>query len=176
MEFYGYSPPQKNLFLFDGLGIEGFKFFIVNNDDKIINELLYDFKKCEPKSNQKLKLSAMKFCVQTWQKMSHKVKEQLTDTAQIFFHLLEQFAKLKKTECMNILILENNVEDLFGSTCGLFQLYFYKNLFDPDEKSKILDHENLNKKTLETIINEIFSTDIDENEHIIKNFREEYDL
>ena len=77
--------PQKNLFLFDGLGIEGLKFFIVNNDDKIINELLYDFKKCEPKSNQKLKLCAMKFCVQTWQKMSHKVKEQLTDTAQIFF-------------------------------------------------------------------------------------------
>ena len=77
---------------------------------------------------------------------------------------------------MNILILENNVEDLLGSTCGLFQLYFYKNLFDPDEKSKILDHENLNKKTLETIIIEIFSTDIDENEHIIKNFREECDL
>ena len=54
----------------------------------------------------------MKFRFQTWQKMSHKVKEPLTDTAQIFFHLLEQFAKLKKSECMNILILENNVEDL----------------------------------------------------------------
>ena len=121
MEFYRYSPP-KNLFLFDGLGIEGFKFFIVNNDDKIFNELLYDFRKYEPKSNQKLKLCAMKFCVQTWEKMSHKVKEQLTDTAQNNFHLLEQFAKLKKTECMNILILENNVEDLLGSTCGLFQL------------------------------------------------------
>ena len=36
--------PQKNLFLFDSFGIEGFKFFIVNNDEKIINELLYDFK------------------------------------------------------------------------------------------------------------------------------------
>ena len=118
----------------------------------------------------------MKFRFQTWQKMSHKVKEPLTDTAQIFFHLLEQFAKLKKSECMNILILENNVEDLLWSTCGLFQLYFYKNLFDPDEKSKILDHENLNKKSLKTIINDIFSTDVDENEHIIKNFREEYDL
>ena len=56
MEVYGYSPP-KNLFLFDGLGIEGFKFFIVDNDDKIINQLFYDFKKCEPKSNQKLTLS-----------------------------------------------------------------------------------------------------------------------
>ena len=77
--------PQKNLFLFDGLGIKGFKFFIVDNDNKIINQLLYDFKKCEPKSNQKLKLCAMKFCVETWQKMSHKVKDQLTDTAQNFF-------------------------------------------------------------------------------------------
>ena len=67
--------PPKSLFSFDGLGIEGFKLFIVNNDDKIINELLYDFEKCEPKSNQKLKLCAMKFCVQTWQKMSYKVKE-----------------------------------------------------------------------------------------------------
>ena len=56
MEVYGYSPP-KNLFLFDGLGIEGFKFFIVDNDGKIINQLFYDFKKCEPKSNQKLTLS-----------------------------------------------------------------------------------------------------------------------
>ena len=53
---------------------------------------------------------------------------------------------------------------------------FYKNLFDSDEKSKILSHQTLNKSTLETIINEIFSTDVDENEHIIKNFKEEYEL
>ena len=118
----------------------------------------------------------MKFCVEAWQNMSHKVKEQLTNTAQNFFHLLEQFAKLKKTECMNILILENNVESITGSSCGEFQLYVYKNLFNPDEKSKILNHENVNKKTLQTIINEMFSTDVDENEHIIKNFKEEYDL
>ena len=85
MELYGYSS-KKRLILFDLFGIEGFNFFIVDNDRKIINELLYGFKKCEPKSNQKLKLCAMKFCVETWQKMSHKVKEQLTDTAQNFFH------------------------------------------------------------------------------------------
>ena len=62
--------PPKNLFLFDGLRIVGFKFFIVNNDNKIINELLHGFKNCEPKLNQKLKLFAMKFCVQTWRKTS----------------------------------------------------------------------------------------------------------
>ena len=44
--------------------------------------------------------------------MSQKTKDQLTDTAQNFFHLLEQFAKLKRTHCMNLLILENSIQDL----------------------------------------------------------------
>ena len=168
--------PKNNLFLFDSFGGEGFKLFIVDIGQKIINKLLYNFKKCESKSSQKLKLCTMKFCVETWQKMSQKTKDQLTDTAQNFFHLLEQFAKLKKTHCMNVLILENSIQDIISPNCGEFQLYFYKNLFDPDEKSKILSHQTLNKSTLETIINEIFSTDVDENEHIIKNFKEEYEL
>ena len=118
----------------------------------------------------------MKFCVEMWQKMSRKIKDQLTNTAKNFFHLLEQFAKLKKTYCMNILILENQIQDLISPNCGQFGLYFYKNLFDPDEKRKILSHGTLNKSTLETIINEIFSTGINENEHVIKTFKEEYEL
>ena len=77
---------------------------------------------------------------------------------------------------MNILILENEIQDLVSPNCGQFQLYFYKNLFDPDEKSKILSHGTFNKSTLKARINEIFSTDIDENELIIKNFKEEYEL
>ena len=77
---------------------------------------------------------------------------------------------------MNILVLENRVQNLLRSSCGSFQLYFYKNLFDPDERSKILDHQKLIKNTLETIINEIFSTDINENEYLVKNFKEEYNL
>ena len=89
---------------------------------------------------------------------------------------MEQFAKSKKSQCMNILVLENRVQNLLRSSCGSFQLYFYKNLFDPDERSKILDHQKLIKNTLETIINEIFSTDINENEYLVKNFKEEYNL
>ena len=77
---------------------------------------------------------------------------------------------------MNILILEQTLQNLTSSTCGIFQLYFYKNLFDPDKKSKIINHENLNKHTIEVIFNEIFSTDVDENEHLIKKFKEEYQL
>ena len=64
---------------------------------------------------------------------------------------------------MNILIVEPSFQEITYSSCGLFQLCFYKNIFDPDEKSKIINHETLNKKTIEKILNEIFSTDVDEN-------------
>ena len=105
----------------------------------------------------------MKFCVETWQKM---LQNQLTETAQNLFHLLEQFAGLKKSQCMNI-ILENSVQNLLSATCGSFQLYIYKNLFDPYERSKILNHQRLTKNTSQTTINEISLTDVDENEYLI---------
>ena len=88
--------PQKNFFLVESFGIDGFKLFIVNNDEKIFSKLLDDFKKCEPKSNQKLKLCVVTICVETWQKTTHKVKEQSTHTAQIFFSYTRTIYKVKK--------------------------------------------------------------------------------
>lgn len=86
-----------------------------------------------------------------------------------------QFAKLKRTNDKNILILENSIQNATAPNCGLFQIYFYKNLFDPEQRSKIVNYENLNKTTIETIFNEIFSTDIHEDEHLTKKLREKYD-
>ena len=60
--------------------------------------------------NQKLQLCVMKFCVETWQKISQKTKNQLTDTAQKNFYLLKQFSKLKKTHGINLLILQNTIQ------------------------------------------------------------------
>ena len=37
-----------------------------------------------------------------------------------------------------------------------FQLYFYNNLFNPNENSKIQEKTKLNKETIETLLNEIF--------------------
>ena len=77
---------------------------------------------------------------------------------------------------MSILILEQPVQNLTSTNCGIFQLYFYKKLLDPDEKSKIINHANFNKHTIEVIFNKIFTTDVDENEHLITKFKEEYKL
>ena len=72
---------------------------------------------------------------------------------------------------MNILILEHAVQEITESTCGLFKLYFYKNIFDPEEKIQIVNRKTLNKETIEEILNEIFSTDVDRNKQEIENFR-----
>ena len=76
--------PKNNLFLFDSFGLEGFKLFIVNNNQDIINELLYNFKKCEGKPIQKLKLCTIKFCVETLQKMSKKKRPINRNRSKIF--------------------------------------------------------------------------------------------
>ena len=107
-------------------------------------------------NNSKLQLRTMKFCVWTRQKLDQKGKSQLTETVQNFFHLLEQFAKLKKSNCMNIIILENTIQEIETSTCGRFQLCLYENLFDPDNKSNIISHKKLTKQTLEMLIMKFF--------------------
>ena len=47
-------------------------------------------------------------------------------------------------------MVEDRVQDSDFSTCGIFQLYFCDNFFNPDENSKIQDKTKLNKKTIET--------------------------
>ena len=78
----------------------------------------------------------MKFCVETWQKMKRSINRHCSKQA-LLFHLLEQFAKLKKTHCMNILILKNQIQDLVSANCGQFQLCFYKTYLIQMEKVKL---------------------------------------
>ena len=58
---------------------------------------------------------------------------------------------------------DQQLQELTTGACGIFQLYFYKNLFDLVSDSKIIDDEFLTKKTA-TLLNEIFSTNEETNE------------
>ena len=75
---------------------------------------------------------------------------------------------------MNILIVEHPAQELSRST--LIQLFFDKNIFDPEEKSKIINPKTLKKRTIKAILNEIFTSEVNENEEVIEKFKEEYDL
>ena len=56
-------------------------------------------------------------------------------------------------------MVEDRVQDLNSVTCGIFQIYFYDNLFNPDRDSKIQNKKRLNKKTTEILLNELFVLD-----------------
>ena len=65
---------------------------------------------------------------------------------------------------MKIVLLDDQLQELTTDTCGIFQLYFYRNLFEPSADSKLINDEFLTEQTVATLLNEIFSTDKYENE------------
>ena len=81
----------------------------------------------------------------------------MRDTGSNFFHFIQAFGnKLNLHNFVNIWMVEDRVYNLDSVTCGIFQLYFHDNLFNPNENSKIQDKTTLNKKTRETLLNELF--------------------
>ena len=135
------------------------------------------------KKDTKISLVSLTFSIESYKKMKEKSLDNLTDTAKDFFHLLSRFGKLKKQKKeMKIILLDDQLQQLTTDTCGILQLYFYKNLFDPVSDSKIIDDEFLiniqtnKKKTVATLFNEIFSTNKETNEEQMKVFAKNNDL
>ena len=67
-------------------------------------------------------------------------------------------------------MVEDRLQDLDSATCGIFQIYFYQNLFNAEQNSKIQGNAKLNKKTVETLLNEVFSLDDKENEIKVEKY------
>ena len=64
-------------------------------------------------------------------------------------------------------MVEDRLQDLDSSTCGIFQLYFYDNLFNPDENSKIQNNTKV-------LLNELFTLiDQDSNEQKMRQYANE---
>ena len=77
---------------------------------------------------------------------------------------------------MKIILLDDQLQKPTTDTCEIFQLYFYKSLFDPVRDSKIIDDEFLTKETVTTLLNEIFSKNKEKNEEEMKLFVRDNDL
>ena len=74
-------------------------------------------------------------------------------------------------------MVEERLQDLDYSTCGIFQLYFYDNLFDPDENSKLQYSKKLTRKTVKTLLNELFVLNKqDANEQKMREYANDLDI
>ena len=166
--------PKTELLSFDSELFEGLKFFIIDDDEEIINKLLYNLNKFN-KKDKNVKLVSLKFSVDAYHKLKKNKISRLIDTAKDFFNLLSEFARVNNlTHEMIVVMVDDELQELYLEICGVFQLYFCKHLFDPDENSKMLLHQHLTKKTVETMLNEIFTKDKNENERRISEFAKEH--
>ena len=101
----------------------------------------------------------------------------LSDTARHFFYFIQSLGnKLKLRSFINIWMVEDRLQDLKSSTCGIFQIYFYHKPFDPDEGSEISGETKLTKKTVETLLNEIFTLDEKQNEIKMNEFADDFNI
>ena len=138
---------QKQIFFFDSFGLDGLKHFIVQEDQRIIEKILFGIEK-RTRTDNKINLWKIQLNLNVCKNLSKKELDSLGDTVTNFFHFIQAFGnKLKLRNFVNIWMVEDRVQDLDSSACVIFQLYFYDNLFNPDEKSKIQDKTKLNKKS-----------------------------
>ena len=64
--------PKKDLLLFDSFGFTGFKQFIVDNDENIIDKMLFNFKKIN-KKDIKTNLVSLTFFIESFKNNKGKI-------------------------------------------------------------------------------------------------------
>ena len=160
--------PKKEIFLFDSFGFTGLKKFIIDNDEKLINKVLFNLKKFG-KNDRKITLISLTFSMGQYEKI--KDLGELRTTTQDLLHLMYEFGKLHNVKDeINVFSLDDQLQRIETDTCGIFQLYFYYNLFNPLADSSIIDHTVLSKNVIEKLLNEIFSLEREVNEKTVTQF------
>ena len=126
-------------------------------------------------SKKKIELLEITFGVKAYQKLTEEERASISSEAHDLFNLLTGYAHIKnQTEELYLILLETQLQNDNSSTCGNFNLYFLKHLFDPLKTSDVINCEKLNETTIEILFSEIFSVDIEENEKKIKTFSEKF--
>ena len=150
---------KADIFFFDSFGLDGLKHFIIQDDRNVIEKILFGTEKMT-RTDSKITLFNIRFNLNAYKNLSVEVLDALSDTASNFFLFIQAFGnKLKLHNFVNIWMVEDRVQKLDSVTCGIFQLYFYNNLFNSNENSKIKGKARLNKTTIETLMKELFVLD-----------------
>ena len=163
---------KEQIFLFDSFGFTRLKEFIVDNDKQIIDQFFYGLKKIN-KKDKIINLTYVRFDNESYKKVK---KDTLTPTARDFFHSLSEFSKVHNENSVDVYMVDDQLQDIKSDSCGLFQLYFYMNLFLPKESSQIVGNRTLTLRTIKNLLNEIFSRDISQNEIVVENFASEHNI
>ena len=133
--------------------------FIVSDDKKIVGKILKGIETTDQKG-KKLTLCKLKFSMNAYEKLTENEIKKLSESAQDFFHLIHSFGKNEQlTNFVNVWMLEDPIQMPKTVTRGPFQIYFYENLFFPNENSKVHSYKKLTNSGIETLFSELFTLD-----------------
>ena len=128
-------------------------------------------------SKKNIEIVELTFSVSGYQKLTEKERASISSEAHDLFNLLSGYARVKnESEELYLIILDTKLQDDESSTCGKFNLYSLKHLFDPLKTSSVLNCKKLNETTLELLFSEIFSVDTKENEKRVKTFSDNFNI
>ena len=82
---------KKEIFLFDSFGFIGFKKFVIDNDENILNKILSGLQKFQ-KKHRKITIITVKFSMKEYEKIKNKHK--LRPTTQDLLHLIYEYGRL----------------------------------------------------------------------------------
>ena len=104
---------------------------------------LYGIEKFNKRDN-KITLITLKFSMQEYEKKNNmnRINETTTD----LLHLMNKYRikhKLKNEVIVHL--VHDQLQMIKRDTCGMYQIYFYINLFNPVESSDIISEKILNK-------------------------------
>ena len=165
---------KKEIFLFDSFGFTGFKKFVIDNDENILNKILFGLQKFQ-KKDREITIITVKLSMKEYEKI--KNEHRLRPTTQDLLHLIYEYGRLHNIkDSVTVHAVDDQLQKLETDTCGIFQLYCYFNLFVPFENSAILGDNKLSKRPVEKLLNEIFSLDRSRNEEEMERFAKEKNI
>ena len=105
--------PKTDIFFFDSFGTDGLKHFIVQDDRKTIEKILFGTEKMT-RTDSKITLCNIRFNLSAYKNLSKRELDALSDTANDFFCFILAFDnKLKLRNFVNIWMAEDRVQDLW---------------------------------------------------------------
>ena len=88
------------------------------------------------RADDKIMLCKVKFNLSACKHLTENEINSLNETARNFFYFIQAFGiKLKLRGFVNIWMVEDRLQDLDSATYGIFQIYFYENLFNPEQQN-----------------------------------------
>ena len=129
------------------------------------------------RKDKKLILVKLKFSMKGYSELEQNEISVLSETIRDFFHFVKSLGENEKQKTtVGVWMLEDLIQKIETSTCGPFQIFFYSNSILPDANSKIQMYKKLTKEAVETLLNEPFTLDKEQNENIIRNYMDEKNL